>query len=431
MNYPVLSHGSFTSPHLIDRWDCITINQRSVSFKLFDHVERRVLKRNDEEDIGASEFELLTATAFEIFTHEHLDLAVVEVGMGGRLDATNILGHPSGGAKVFHAAPLVTAITKIGLDHQAFLGNTLTEIAREKAGIVKPGVPVVLDMSNDVEVKAAVEEVAKDNRMIQPHHLKLATRALTENGHPAQAYSNTQAVSHVLINREIALRSTLTALEELGLHLFDPSLTNHEHSSEYTSDCHASATTLVEDMFKASARSNVPGRQSYIDLTPLGIPRSDVMLDGGHNEQAATALMDTLTEQPKPNSSGNERDSIGRTWIIALTSTKDVEQMLRVLLRPGDKLFAVEFGPVAGMPWVQPTKAQDIIDAATGTVTSPGLAEAHACGMEVLRALRLAHDATPAAADHPGEMVIAGSLYLVGDVMRLLRDAAVGQGGTG
>ena len=132
-----LSCGRFTSPHLIDRWDCINVNGRAVSETVFRDVEKAVRQRDQAESLGATEFELLAATAFGVFQREKVEVGVVEVGLGGKLDATNALRHK-----------VVTVIAKIGLDHQSFLGNTLEEIALQKAGIMRPGVPCVVDGSN-------------------------------------------------------------------------------------------------------------------------------------------------------------------------------------------------------------------------------------------------------------------------------------------
>ena len=140
-----------------------------VSSSVFHEAEKDVRSFNKQQNIGASEFELLTATAFTIFTRFKLDLAVVETGMGGRLDATNILGHISNDhtamenidMATFRPSPLVTAITKIGLDHQAFLGDTIEAIAREKAGIMKPGVAVLYDRTNQPSVREVLKESAQ------------------------------------------------------------------------------------------------------------------------------------------------------------------------------------------------------------------------------------------------------------------------------
>lgn len=141
--------GRFTSPHLIDRWDCITVNEVPIAESRFRSVEERVKERNAVGKIDASEFEILTATAFEIFALEKVQVAVVECGLGGRLDATNVI-----------EGPLVTVISKIGLDHQGLLGDTIRQIAGEKAGIIKTGAACVVDGSSDAEALAEIERVA-------------------------------------------------------------------------------------------------------------------------------------------------------------------------------------------------------------------------------------------------------------------------------
>ena len=142
--------GLFMSPHLLDRWDGIQVDGEAVSESAFRDAEARVAAL---DGAGAADrpsaFERLTATAFDVFSQRRVDVAVVETGMGGRFDATNVL-----------QAPLVTVITKIGQDHQAFLDHTIEEIAWHKAGIMKPGVPCVLDGSSGEAAVDVVRRVA-------------------------------------------------------------------------------------------------------------------------------------------------------------------------------------------------------------------------------------------------------------------------------
>ncbi len=122
--------GLYTSPHLFDFRERIRINGEKISEKevitLVESWEPII------EKLKPSFFELTVALAFHYFAIHEVDIAVIEVGMGGRLDSTNIL------------QPLVSLITNIGLDHQAFLGETEELIAGEKAGIIKPGIPVIV-----------------------------------------------------------------------------------------------------------------------------------------------------------------------------------------------------------------------------------------------------------------------------------------------
>ena len=125
-----LKTGLYTSPHYADFRERIRINGKMVSrsyvVKFIEDYRHRF------EDIGLSFFEMTVGMAFRFFADEKVDVAVIETGLGGRLDSTNVI------------TPLVSVITNIGMDHMRFLGNSLQEIAAEKAGIIKPGVPVVI-----------------------------------------------------------------------------------------------------------------------------------------------------------------------------------------------------------------------------------------------------------------------------------------------
>ena len=122
--------GLYTSPHLVDFRERIRINGEMIPQQtVVDFVDRN---KQIFSDLGLSFFEMTVGMAFDHFAKENVDIAVIEVGMGGRLDSTNVI------------TPLLSVITNIGLDHTQFLGDTLDKIAVEKAGIIKPGVPVVI-----------------------------------------------------------------------------------------------------------------------------------------------------------------------------------------------------------------------------------------------------------------------------------------------
>lgn len=125
-----LKTGLYTSPHYADFRERIRINGKMVSQ---GYVVKFIEDHRDQfEDIGLSFFEMTVGMAFRFFADEQVDVAVIETGLGGRLDSTNVI------------TPLVSVITNIGMDHMRFLGNSLQEIAAEKAGIIKPGIPVVI-----------------------------------------------------------------------------------------------------------------------------------------------------------------------------------------------------------------------------------------------------------------------------------------------
>lgn len=139
--------GLYTSPHLVDFRERIRINGQMIPReRVIDFTNRWIDKRLD---CSPSFFELTTIMAFEYFADENVDVAVIETGLGGRLDTTNII------------TPLLSVITNISLDHTSLLGSTPAEIAREKAGIIKHGVPVVIGEADDTAVKEVFIEKAK------------------------------------------------------------------------------------------------------------------------------------------------------------------------------------------------------------------------------------------------------------------------------
>ncbi len=133
-----LRTGRYTSPHLLDLSERFAIDGTPVSQRdMVDAVEtvREAVVRLQSGgvlDVHPTFFEVTTAVGFELFRRHHIDIAVCEVGLGGRLDATNVL------------SPMACAITSIAFDHEQYLGHTLRDIAAEKAGIIKPGIPVVV-----------------------------------------------------------------------------------------------------------------------------------------------------------------------------------------------------------------------------------------------------------------------------------------------
>ena len=137
--------GLYTSPHLKDFRERVKVNGEMI---LESEVVNFVKSHQDKFiEIGVSFFEMTTALAFEYFSNQKVDIAIIETGLGGRLDATNII------------LPELSVITNVALDHQNLLGDTIEEIATEKAGIIKQGVPVILGLTTD-SVSTIVEQIA-------------------------------------------------------------------------------------------------------------------------------------------------------------------------------------------------------------------------------------------------------------------------------
>jgi len=156
----------YTSPHLVDFRERIRINGQMIpKQRVCDFIDTY---RQNPIAPQPSFFELTTALAFQWFAEQQVDIAIIEVGLGGRLDSTNII------------TPLVSVITNISLDHTALLGSTLAEIAAEKAGIIKPGVPVVIGEATDPEVRRIfIQTASRSNSPIS------FAKPLPENFKPA------------------------------------------------------------------------------------------------------------------------------------------------------------------------------------------------------------------------------------------------------
>ncbi len=362
--------GRFNSPHLIDRWDCISIQDQPVSQSVFSQLEGEVKGRNEKLGIRASEFELLTATAFEIFNHAHIQVGVVEVGLGGRLDATNVLRPQD---------VLVSVISKIGLDHQSLLGQHLNAIASEKAGIMKDGVPCIVDGTNETSVlevlshhaetagttfSVVTPETAPDTmRLLYPYfqHLKMAP--------------------HQQANLLVAVEALKAAESSLGLE--DP----------------------IDESLNIIPRISWPGRLQPVNLQPIVGRDIVVLLDGAHNAQAAEALSlyvdQRMRQQAEPV-----------TWILAASKGKNVTELVGCLVRPQDRVIATRFGAVDGMPWVEPVDTGEIVQAAKQVSDQVEVSEREAVESALL---------TLSKSYNSGPIVVAGSLYLVSDVLRLFR----------
>lgn len=364
-----VSCARFTSPHLIDRWDCITINEKPVSETIFRQVEGLVKQRDQDEKIGATEFELLAATAFEIFHRLKVEYGVIEVGLGGKLDATNIMKQKS-----------VTVIAKIGLDHQSFLGNTIEEIALQKAGIIRSGVPCVVDDSNEPKVLKVIQDHAKEVGGVELHYPSsdsALVQVLTEKGYEP----------HQVQNLACALLAFRLACPD-----FDHSLSR--------------LLPIIKQL-------QWPGRLQRIDIFPIIGRHQEALLDGAHNSQSAEVLAEYVNKHYRPRS-----QSI--TWVLAASKGKDVDSIMSHNVQPSDQVTAVRFGPVDGMPWVKAEDPATLISQAIryGVNTQ----NTHDSGDDVRAALEWA---SKAAGDKP--IVIAGSLYLVSRVLRLMREAGSNQ----
>ena len=360
--------GRFTSPHLIDRWDCITVNEKTIEQSLFHQVESRVVTRNETENIKASEFELLTATAFEIFAQEKVKIGVVEVGLGGRLDATNIVKDP-----------LVTVITKIGRDHENLLGDTIEKIAYQKAGIMKKGVPCIIDGTNSPVALQVLTDCARD----------------IEAGPIVQISADVEVSANDLW--KVLSKDDFEPHQQMNITLAFEAV----KCATYQNDTPFLAGQLAE----AIQETSWPGRLQLLSIRSLTGREQNVLLDGAHNPQSAEVLGKYVDKRLRQNSEAV-------TWMVAASQGKDLPGIFSHLINLGDNVVAVQFGPVEGMPWVRAASEEEILSQIQGMVQL-GYSSSSA---SIREALEWATNVS-----NNGPIVVAGSLYLVSDVLRLLR----------
>ena len=349
--------GLYTSPFLERYAERIRIDGTPISNAAFLAAFEPVHHAAEQlrtQGVYPTPFELGTALAFTAFAQAGVDLCVIEVGLGGRLDPTNVL------------TPLVCAITAIGLDHQHLLGDTLPAIAGEKAGIIKPGVPVATAAQSSPEVNAVfAARAAKIGAPWYPlggnemmplaaggFRPQCATFSYGDWALPEVRLNLAGAFQ--LGNAAVAL-AVIPRLRETGLSIPD------------------------QAVLAGLANVRWPGRLEYIPATP------GILLDGAHNVQGVQALVDFVdTPHALPNTP--------RVLLCGMLATKASVEMTSALSKLAPQVIAVAPNGQRAFSFAKVKSALD-------------------------KARRLA---TP-----DGTVIVAGSLYLVGEVRALLRQEGV------
>ena len=262
--------GVFSSPYLIHYTDQISINGKSISEvkleALMADYESLLVGEKSAVLKGATEFEIITALAYDYFAAEKVDVAIMEVGMGGLLDSTNV------------CQPILTGITTIGLDHVALLGDTVEAIAEQKAGIIKQGIPLVTGR-------------------IAPEALAVIDRIAEGKDAPRIAYGTDYQVGHQesVVTGEVfdytsPVRQGRFQTGLLGLHQIENAGMALALLDIY---CQEIGQELASNDLLAQALKETrwPGRLEVVSSDPL------LLLDGAHNPHAIKALLATLQER--------------------------------------------------------------------------------------------------------------------------------------
>ncbi|MGK7874348.1 MAG: folylpolyglutamate synthase/dihydrofolate synthase family protein [Xenococcaceae cyanobacterium] len=350
--------GRYTSPHLVDWTERICLNEQPISAAVLEQVLLQIQQAINPERESPTQFEVITAAAWLYFAQSHVDVAVMEVGLGGRLDATNVCHNP-----------LLSIITSISREHWQNLGPTLADIARQKAGILKPGCPAVIGNLPSEAKKVVASRINQLNCpaiWVQP-----AIALNSEN--VKERWASYQGINYPLpllgevqlMNSAIAIAS-LQILQQQGWKIPEPAIQT------------GMAKTRWQGRLQWTTWNNYP-----------------ILIDGAHNAGAAQALRQYIDTLDKPV-----------TWVMGILSTKDHVEIFKALLRPADQLYLV---PVPDHSTAEP-EALAILAA----TICPDLGPCQTFS-QLFTALKTAIENTN---NSERLVVLCGSLYLIGHFLK-------------
>lgn len=360
--YPV---GRYTSPHLVRINERFFVHGAPVSDECLSQALDAVEDAANASGVEATFFEVLTAAAWVIFKQAKIKLAIVEVGLGGRFDATNTID-----------APLVSVITRIALDHCSILGDTLEAIAYEKAGIIKPNRPVVIG-AMPPEAATVIRQIAQANNAL----VHDATEEITVTPSKRSVFGQTFKI----VSENRSYPPTLSHLTGI-------------YQTENVATAVCALESLMEQGLELPEKAVVegigtvywPGRFQLIGTDPA------IFLDGGHNPDGMRALVAALK-------SIQVRKNVA--LVAGFCADKSIVPALKAI------------APICGAVWAVPVQSERAIapDVLATHMQQSGIrhATSHLPLAEAIEA------ATSWAADHNGTVVICGSLFLVGEVLTL------------
>eukprot|EP00128_Syssomonas_multiformis_P005547 Colp12_sorted_trinity150504_noHs@7152 len=358
-----LKAGLFTSPYLIEPRDCVRVGQTIPSKEQWESIMRDTLEatRDGFDGDKPTNFEVLVASALKHFQREEVDIAVIEVGVGGRLDATNVFERP-----------LACVITSLALDHEDLLGPGLSLIAHHKAGIIKAGRPVVLGQL-PTEGRSIILKEAESLK--------------------APVFTPPPAMWTNISENIAAYQNLLFRLPLLGNY----QLTNSALAIQVSELLRQEGYNLSQEhIVKGIEATRWRGRLEWCQSPTNGMR---LLVDGAHNVHAAKALREYVDTLP------GQHDGI--TWIMAMTATKDSAGIFKEILRENDTLLTVPFQQPEDMPWIRCTDPKQLAARASQVVK-----------LRDTQSFASLDEAITAANSISGTTVLCGSLYLVSEIIK-------------
>ncbi len=339
--------------------------------------EKAIATMVDEGYESPTEFEIITAVAFMYFHDKKVDIAVLETGLGGRLDSTNVI-----------EKPLLTVITAIGLDHTEVLGDTVSKIAHEKAGIFKPGVKaVVFEPRNMILTEKQKDEVRE--ALIEDADKNGIAVIFSSPKNRRSRYLKSGPMRFTCDGFEDGIETTL-----LGQHQID--------NIVLAADCARCLKISEKDIKEGIELSRWKGRIEFLSTDPL------VILDGGHNPQGQKSLAGTLTRI-----CAGELKKTGVRLLIGVMADKDITGMLRILEKSGITFREICCTTVNNKRSMKGRKLCNSVKLVyNNSVKVKGFDDANEAAQYALK--RSVSDGIP--------LLVTGSLYLVGEVRGRLKD---------
>lgn len=363
----------YTSPHLVRFNERIVIAGQEISDKYLEELLDEVLAANADGELTF--FEITTAVAFLAFSRNKADITLLETGMGGRLDCTNVTQRP-----------IATAITSIGHDHNEFLGPKLTDIAREKAGIMKPGCPCIVGPIHDPDAR---------NVLIQ-YGAEIGAPVLMSgrDWHATPLPDSREFLWEIDGARETLERPALTGAHQVANAGVALAVLRQIEKLDYLIAWTAYGEGM--GMVRWPARLQPIQQGPLYALLPEG---SKLWIDGGHNEAAAEVLAAQMKVWRK-------QDSLPLHIVVAMMQTKRAADFLKQIAPLSDTVVTTEI-PAESKCWpAAELAALAAQNGAPAVQSAPDLTQA-------LKAI--------AATGKPGRVLVCGSLYLAGAALALNR----------
>ncbi len=365
--------GEYTSPHLIDVRERIAINGQMISKNDFTTLTHDIANAALQAKLEPTFFELMTAIAFQHFADQAVDVAVIETGLGGRLDSTNVI------------TPEVSVITRVDIDHTQLLGRAITDIAREKAGILKRGVPAITG-GQEPEVEAVIREVAE------------------EIGAPIRVIDkDIEFSSRFCVSPELGPHTRICLITENSQFMHLPVPLPGEHQAINCALALAAIDVLKGAGFEFEevalnnglAETKTPGRMELIWTQPR------ILVDGAHNAAALGTLMRCVGAHVPYDS---------MVCIFGCCEDKDIRRLLEKVSLGGDKVI---FTRAKGNPRAaDPGELQRQFNDISGKMSQ--------VAKDLPEAIRLASRAV----GRDDLICVTGSFYLVGEAKKFLAEVS-------